>query len=58
MTEGGQKNIKEKTNIEPIYGKVNEGDENKLKKHSCKNVFFSSPDFFFFFLMFFFIPQN
>ena len=30
MREGGKKNILEK-NIEPIFGKVNEGDE--IKKH-------------------------
>ena len=29
MREGGEKNIGEKKNIEPFFGKVNEGDETK-----------------------------
>ena len=29
MREGGKKNIQEKKNIPPIFGKVNEGDQIK-----------------------------
>ena len=30
MREGSKKKIEEKNNIEPIFGKVNEGDEIKI----------------------------